>query len=433
MPALSARLLRPVRKAGPGSRGEDMKRIAVIAAFALPIAACAVVSSHNYVDPSAGDRAGVLYMLPKAVLPVRLVDAGGTISIDVEDALVIGDEQQTFILKYNHSVLSADNVKLGVDPKTNLLQSVDIKAEDKTGDIIKKVAATVLRPEGSEVSGQLIMRAQIDPANSEEVDDLNRRLALATRAYVAQKQRECGLGIIKDTELSKACTSYRNFLANVEPRVQVTPSALAEPAAAPARPPRGTNCSVGVCYRPGIPYRISVSMGAQENAVTVLLPNRAPSIAIPLSRFALVTATHKVTLKDGMLEKVETDKPSEGLALASLPLDIVREVFSTASELVNLKIDLSGKEKALADARVAEIKARNELEKERLKTLKPEGAVVGAVKGILVSASAGLARDPAAVPSTPLSQMPPSIVEPGTPFTPGSSGSLPGGPGTPPN
>jgi hypothetical protein len=134
----------------------------------------------------------------------------------------------------------------------------------------------------------------------------------------------------------------------------------------------------------------------------------------------MVTAKYEATFENGLVKTHKTEKPSEALAIASLPLDIIRAVFQTTAELIQLKIDTSGKETALANAKVAEIDAKKALETklaDKLGTAESAVAVVGAKRrGVLMEVSTGQgSRSPADEVRTPGSTFkPPSLVSPGS-------------------
>jgi hypothetical protein len=109
-----------------------------------------------------------------------------------------------------------------------------------------------------------------------------------------------------------------------------------------------------------------------SNSAVFGLPNRSPTFVMPLERWAFVKTTHDVKLKGGVFESVTTDRPSSAYAVASVPFDIAKGAVTSASELVQLKLDFSGKQKAFYEAQVKEIEAKAARDKALLDKAPPK-------------------------------------------------------------
>ena len=131
-----------------------------------------------------------------------------------------------------------------------------------------------------------------------------------------------------------------------------------------------------------VPHVVTLNGPGSSNSALFGLPNRSPTFVMPLERWAFVRTTHDVKLEAGVFKSITTERPSSALAVASAPLDIATGVLGAVAQVVQLKIDLSGKEKALADAKVQEIQAQSALDKALLDKAggKAEAAIFGGEK-----------------------------------------------------
>ena len=120
----------------------------------------------------------------------------------------------------------------------------------------------------------------------------------------------------------------------------------------------------GLFYRRAEPYSVRLmetvghSVLAQE---TVFLPNASPIAMVPFRTGGLTKSEFDVEFTEGMLTKMDVTRPSEALAAASLPLSVVSAVLGSVTDFVQLKIDLSKKNKDRVTEQTALIKALAEL------------------------------------------------------------------------
>ena len=68
-----------------------------------------------------------------------------------------------------------------------------------------------------------------------------------------------------------------------------------------------------------------------------------------------------VDFENGMIKQFDVTRPSSALAVAELPLALLRALIAIPTELIQLKIDTSGKNKALYEAQREEIEAQEVL------------------------------------------------------------------------
>ncbi|MFN0185902.1 MAG: hypothetical protein ACKVQR_18985 [Aquabacterium sp.] len=317
---------------------------------------CAIVSS---VDARAGGQ-GIAYMLPKALLPVELVDVGDGFDLRVQAPVVVGDPKHLYALQRSGNVFTSDRVVITVDPAKGLLTAIDVKSDDKSLASVIKLASG-LRAEAADQSTSVVVhRGLFDPGWPQaEVDSFNGTLRSAAADHV--RRRLVDGGCTNPDAEAATCKSVRR-LEGLLKRAPLEVSV----ADGPAPSPMTADCSAGFCYRINLPHEVRLSGGGVSNTAVFGLPNRSPTFVMPLERWAFVNTTHDVKLEEGVFKSVTTDRPSSAFALAAAPFDLAKSSLEAISQVVQLKIDLSGKEKSLAEAKIKELEAKEALEKHLL-------------------------------------------------------------------
>jgi hypothetical protein len=365
-------------------------------------------------------------MLPKALLPVELVDKGGAFELSIRAPVVVGDPTQRFVLKRSGNAFSSDHVEIAVDPATGLLNSVGVTADDQTIPALIKLATAKAKPESADVQTELalVFRGLLDPSwSSEQIAKFNKKINDTAKSYVAHVT---SAAVCPEPASTEMCAQNRKL----KPLVGDNSFCVAVNSAGNVPAEADTDCAIGICYRINVPNEVTLSAPGVSNSAIATLPNGSPTFALPLERWAFVKTTHNVVLQGGALKSATTDRPSSALALAAAPVDATKAVLGAVGEIVQLKIDLSGKEKALADARVAEVKAKSDLEKALVG--KPGGKAEAAIFGskrrsdAFLSIFVGERKDPVIPQRNPDDS--PQQSNPGTGTTNGRIN--PGNPGT---
>jgi hypothetical protein len=358
---------------------------AVLAPAIALVSGCAIVRS-DALSSSPGAE-GIAYMLPHALLPVELHDKGGAFELSVQQPIIRGDPAKTYLLRPSGNAFSSDNVQVTVDAATGLLSAVNVWSDDQTLPTLVKLASRKATAESAEGPGPaLVFRGLFDPDwSAEQIAAFNKSMNEATLAYLKQRTGDLACPD-PGTAPCKKALALRQMLA--EPNFEVASTAATPRPVAPE-----ADCSVGICYRMNLPYTVRLSAAGVSNSVSALLPNGSPTFALAVDRWAFVKTSHNIALQNGSFQSLTSDRPSSALALAAAPVDAMKAVLGAVGEIVQLKVDLSGKEKALADARVAEIKAKADLDKALIDKggAKAEAAVFGSTgsRDALVSIRVG--------------------------------------------
>ncbi|MGO8182601.1 hypothetical protein [Rhizobium leguminosarum] len=282
---------------------EFLLMVAVVA-----IAGCSTVSSYRVSGAGAqqpsSDNAGS-YFLAKHVLKVTVTN--DLISVA---SVAVADRSALFQVGFNLSPLAEDDIKIEYN-KDGLLKALTSVNEDKTGEILKQVATTVgtFRSTGT---GQKVKVSEFtfDPFNADEARNVNSLLA-----------RAIGPGTCVSVELFDNVWSPG---CNVNPFQHSATSAYAEPE------PMNINkilkpVEPGIYYRRPLDHRVFVAHGGTAFETKILkFANYAPVMRLDATRTMFVKRETTIMFDDnGALQSVQVKKPSEALAIATLPATLL--------------------------------------------------------------------------------------------------------------
>jgi hypothetical protein len=306
----------------------------------MPLVGCTILKSSGIIER---DMDIILdYRLPKALLPVKLqrsrsgTDAAPTIVYAVEIGLprYLGDTQHTYVLDYKTSPLASDEFTVKVHPQERVLTSIKMTTDDKTGEIIVKIAETVAAFEESPAvsTAETLLDIEIDPSDNADI------------TFAANALKNLSGGVVSTFEIP-----------NQQLSTSLKDSELDK---------KGCRSVSGICYR--LPVKYYVRFGFNDGRVfsrSISLPNAGPIVPLNLSRAVFVEKVHEISLTDGSPAEMKLKKPSEGLEIVSLPLEIAKAILQAPAEILQLKINQNDKEKELANSKNEKIKAQAELAK----------------------------------------------------------------------
>lgn len=267
---------------------------------------------------------------------------GGTVWQDIigcEAQAPVPDSQWTFVAQLDHSWTRADDLKL-TTTDSGLLQGYIGTADYKTAEIVVKVIETAARLATpglslfSEPNKNFSTRIKVDekPFKYERLIDPSKDSDWSD--------------VMKD--LGDLGAAYVFTLSDVP-----TPGPDRTQIEAPIK---------GLLYRRPVMRTLIVKLNNDYVfSKQLLLPNEGPVATLDLRASRGVVTKHEFAFKDGSLVNFGINRPSEGLAYVSVPADILRAVVSIPAELVQLKVDYSSKETALAKAETEYLKAQIDL------------------------------------------------------------------------
>ncbi len=244
--------------------------------------------------------------------------------------ILIPDPDYIYTLKLKHQPQAADTFGLTVSTNTGFLMSLNVTNDDRTGAIIETIADTAIEVyklahggflaknfDGKEKKFEVPQKIYIefDPANTSEVDSLNKRLGDIAQIHITPPEIH---------------------------GVSFTNTAI-------------INDKNGVFYRPKQPYILELTNDYEITRKVILIPNKAPILSINLKRAPFVKQTSQITFVDGFPTQLNIDRPSELEAIVKVPYNIVKSVATIPTNLIQLKIDYSSANQRLYDAQKKEI------------------------------------------------------------------------------
>jgi hypothetical protein len=314
---------------------KDMKVRPFLAALACTLLGCTTQQyrSEPVLEPVADgfEKGGLTYSLPQSIVTITGTIDGGTPTIKVNTSYV-PDSDASFRMRYRGGLLSADDVKVGVSG--GLLSSADTSFEDKTGQILitlAKTAATAAQLTLTEVKPSLLPPA-------------------STTGFPFSNQYTL-------PELANLHSIPHVKLNGLPLTIQVSPDDALM---------RSSNykCSYSVCFRHQRTIELLVSGHPQHIVVADERPIATEGVNL-LSE-TLITRQTILAFDQGFLTQIEVKKPSTGLAIVSLPLDIAKAILSVPAELIQFKVDYSSKQETLASQDASAAKAAEDELKARL-------------------------------------------------------------------
>lgn len=276
-------------------------------------------------------------------------------SVVYVDKQIVPDRNAGYFLDYDESVWSTDILTIEITAN-GLLDRVHFKADDQTDQVILKIgdlakearkafiafgdvegeAAALGQLPGNCVSFEFkgvdavtILEWTFDPQRLKSVTAVNAAIKANIESHSSSRERGLPVIVVRANKLAVAVDPPpRKNSANV-PNI----------------------CPRGICYRPVEPFDFIVLEDDIEiRRKTVLLPAKNRVSQIDVSRATFVEKITTIDFEDGALKQVDINKPSEALAIVSLPVDILMAIVAIPAELIQLKIDTTNRDKDLVEA-----------------------------------------------------------------------------------
>lgn len=242
-----------------------------------------------------------------------------------------GDPNFRFVARDVHNWTRDDETTLKVDEQGLLTSSKSIAA-DRTSDILVELA-------GFSAARELSV-SELGGSGTRTCDD--------TRPFFA----------IVDLSSSDALEALNNSLIDQHIPLHVQRS---ETASASLREEVGNTEDIqftdgnthknGLFYRTPLPLSFDIRQTGSDIRAdrtiavwSVSLPQAGPVGFVPMTSSAFVTTTSTAEFSNGTLTSIERDRPSEVLAVAKAPVEILKAVFSIPTSLLKLSVDYSSAE-----------------------------------------------------------------------------------------
>jgi hypothetical protein len=305
-----------------------------MAAGCMFLMGCASVYTSRHLGTDEIDTNGIVYALPTTWLEIFGTPSSSSTELTITVATKeLPDASAYFSLDHVSSAFATDELVIDVG-NDQLLDRVYAKTEDTTDEIVVELAKSVSGVANFSLP-TTTARLKCTPPNqpfSHLIDPFNHQTW---------------------PDWFQGCLT-------------LTPIAAfgAAPVSQKTRPPE--DCGKGVCYRAPVYYRLAFNFGASGNRETILpLLNDAPVLSVSVNRSLFVENKINLVFDKGVLSKMEMTKPSSALAVAALPLNVVKALLSAPEELLTLRIKYSDAAKNDIEAEKALIEAQRQIEELR--------------------------------------------------------------------
>jgi hypothetical protein len=322
--------------------------------------------------------------LAEAEGQLQLINAGirpnctFSYSAKVELLAPVADLRHRFVADLDHSPFRDDELKLAVNAN-GLLTSANVIAADRTGDILveaanalssfgmggmRNVTGQVPSPNCADMPAKFVY--QFDPAVQSRIEAANSELARAKYPFRVQIDYQQGC---KDEQgRTGSCLSA----ANREVIDPVRPGKLRGQSVDLAVASRRRGRYGALFYPSSIPATVvlrqcesgtdcTVATAQPIDAALAMVPQAGPVSFIPMQSSAFVRTVDDVVFDNGMIASWNASRPSELLEVVRLPVKILTAVLSAPAQIISLRVNLSDKDKALAESQQAEIAAQTKL------------------------------------------------------------------------
>jgi hypothetical protein len=276
------------------------------------------------------------------------------VKFSVEPQPLVPDHNYGFVAKLKHYLQRTDEMKI-TTTDTGLLSSTESNSIDTTGDILAKLAQSIISF-GVQIPIPSVKEKRVEkvekPCKSLEIDsivDFSRPTDIkqlnARLQKINMRLQVCGYHI------DQKCDEPKDSC-----ELKVT---------GPSKVEHYGNG--GLFYRRELPYLARLWDLNDGNKIVadtlVLMPNLSPITRLDYPAGLFATSKQKVDFKDGMLVSYNTERQSEILGLASIPADVAQSMISAITQFFRFRIDYSSSQLELAKKQSELIDVLNEMVK----------------------------------------------------------------------
>lgn len=324
------------------------------------LAGCAMIETYpTYLsNGSPPIQTGGSYFLAKHVLTVTVVGKAAAPSVNV-GIKASPDRRQLLDTGMRLSPLSDDDITVEIG-NDGLLTKITSIANDRTGEIIEAVVKAVysplLRTAADESPPPTLFEGEFDPFDWQHASEINHLLMTKFRSCIEVE--------IAPGEWSPGCGRYS---LSSTARAENVPVADELTVSAP-----------GIYYRRPILHRVHIVAGGRTRSLTSqLFANASPILRLDLDRTLFVKRETTIVFSQGSPNSVHVIKPSEGLAIAKLPLTVANAAIDAPIEGLTKRQQLLTAETNYLNAQATQIDAQTKLQSIANQQVKQTGTSVG--------------------------------------------------------
>lgn len=334
---------------------------------------CTVVKT-NY-STAAKKDATVYYYLPESIIKIRATAKAAVVynedstltgsSNIIEESFVItsetiADTKDLLSLNYKPNALMSDDIKYSVNSK-GLLETVNITTEDRTADIISKLAE----------APQVILGTSTGAAKAAntvvKIKEYTADFAIKASAITSAAQIiKWNLVIINELGVDE---QPKTIPADFSVSSTETPATLPVLSTLINGNSSTNNEIDGILTRP----IKNISLKIESAVAGINFNNTLPSnvvvadvtklIVIPVKRTAFVKRINKIGIQDGIILSNEINKPSSVEGFVSIPVNIAKAIVSIPGQLVQFRYDNTKRADELEKAKLNYEKSIQESQK----------------------------------------------------------------------
>lgn len=250
-------------------------------------------------------------------------------NVTIGTPVMLPDPSRTYALCYNPSAFSDDDLTIK-GSASGLLSEIAITADDRADDVVRKVAEGVVEvAKLASLVGTPGLRSQSDPTGTRTRDDLalctgekNFAFSVLIDPTNVTQSKEVIAKALRDRGVPQSCLT---FDAQDVPQSNGTAAPVFDDPSEVTR-----LCSQGACYRRAWPvvFTVTEKSTSQGSSFVAQIPNSGPIGVVDFKRALFVKVEASAKFDQGMLTSFTYKKPSEVLAVASLPVDVLKSLVS---------------------------------------------------------------------------------------------------------
>lgn len=300
------------------------------------------------------------------------VEAAFTVTVEMALQAPTADPRAGYRMNPNHSIFRDDNHNLTLSSE-GLVTSADTVAVDRTGEVVVELAT---------FAGAMFAPGPKGLAGFGESSSYFKAMDQEKRP-VTRKPRDCRFtpmsvtGLVDLTDSGQvyrlneqiACLGARINVREDEPIRGIAPGAQ-----------RSERVPVdGIAYRTPVSVHVDIlrceqriadcvasdpegnPLWATGQTVALSLPQAGPTSYVRQNSGFGTRSRYGLTFKDGILQGYQSERPSEALQVASLPMKVVDGVFTGISKIISLRTGVNEKTKAYIGSQTGIEQAKTEL------------------------------------------------------------------------
>lgn len=322
----------------------------------LALSSCA---TNIFSDSGSQVRSFGHYAVPKAIVkanfeityPRSLLSGGDlsseTVSLKSESVEYISVPAYHLEAVYRPSIWSTDNISLHVDGN-GFLEKVETESDEQSAALLLELfnvyKANTLRKSVSDLRPQSMLELNDNDLATEKFSVFIDPVLVSGEVSV----KVIG-GRFKFKMRGRNFEGTRYISQVGESMGDITRRAAAQ-------------CRGKICYPMRTSRLLEYQLGsAFEGAMVVSVPDYQNLAMIDFKRAFSVKSKVSASFSNGILSSLSTNKPSELSSVVTVPHEILKGIISLPTELIQLKVDLSGKQKEAVDAEASLIEAQIKL------------------------------------------------------------------------